>query len=498
MAPAEIAERLDDRFRLLRGGRGGAERHRTLLATVEWSYSQLDQDERSLFDRLAVFADGALIDAIAQVGDVDEYDALDLLDRLVARSLVVAADTPLGTRYRQLETLRQYGEDRLVEAGVIDEVRQRHLSWAQSPKIPCRTVHGTADEAASFRRFTAELDNLRAAVRYAVASGRITDGCRVIAGVLDWPTLLPAYEVIDWLDPLMIPADDWDEGVLGAAAGQALAAIFAGRHERTRQLIAAFPPAWEEHFWALSAQVYEDVWVTRAFDRAEALINRIHPQSPAEDALLAQFRSHNFASWTYQGRADDIAYREAALEHTASAIDDARRAGAQVALATHLMNRGYVLDAVGDLPGAIEAMSESAQLAAALGTGLHSDATGVALSDLLSRLAIDNGSDLVSTVVMVRDQMVQVLHRGSASFALNALGSAVERVLWVAGDHRTAAVLGHYARLDTSSWFSPPVVEDGFFDPEQTASIEAEAAQLDLDTAGAMALAALDRVIAAG
>ena len=155
---------------------GGSELHRTLLATVEWSYSQLDPDERSLFDRLAVFADGALIGAIAQVGDVDELDALDLLDRLVGRSLVVASDTELGTRYRQLETLRQYGEDRLVEADLIDEVRQRHLAWAMSPQIPCRTVHGDVEEAESFRRFAAELDNLRAAVRWAVTSGRAHRG----------------------------------------------------------------------------------------------------------------------------------------------------------------------------------------------------------------------------------------------------------------------------------------------------------------------------------
>ncbi len=498
MAPAEIAVRLDDRFRFLRGGRGGVERHRTLLATVEWSYSQLDPHERSLFDRLAVFADGALIDAVAQVGDVDEYDALDLLDRLVGRSLVVASDTELGTRYRQLETLRQYGEDRLVEADLIDEVRQRQLTWAMSPSIPCRTVHGTAEEAESFRRFAAELDNLRTAVRYAVTSGRLVEGCGVIAGVLDWPTLLPAYEVIDWIDPLMIPADDWDEGVLGTATGQALTAIFAGRHDRTRQLIAAVPPVWDDHFLTLSSRVYEAVWVTRDFERAEALINRIEPQSPAEESLLAQLRSHNFASWTYQGRADDVAYRDAALAHTATAIDDARRAGAEVALATNLMDRGYVLDAIGDLHGAIDAMTESARLAASLGTALHSDATGVALSDLLSRLTLDDSSNLASTAVMVRDQMVQVLQRGSASFALNALGSAVERVLWTAGDRRTAAVLGHYARLDASNGSGPPIVDERFFDPDEVETIDAEAAELDLDTAGALALAALDQIIASG
>ena len=130
MAPGEIAARLDDRFRLLRGGRGGVERHRTLLAAVEWSYSLLDDEERELFDSMAVFAGGALIDAVAAVGELDDYDALDILDRLVARSMVVAVDTPLGTRYRQLETLRQYAEDRLAERDAAEETRVRHLDWA--------------------------------------------------------------------------------------------------------------------------------------------------------------------------------------------------------------------------------------------------------------------------------------------------------------------------------------------------------------------------------
>ena len=245
MAPAEIAARLDDRFRLLRGGRGGAERHRTLLAAVEWSYSLLDDEERALFDRMAVFAGGALIDAIAQVCDTDEYDALDVLDRLIARSMVVATDTPLGTRYRQLETLRQYAEDRLVEAGEIDRVRDRHLAWAGNRRLSYKEASWTANEEESFRRYVAEIDNLRAAVHYAVATGRDLEACRVIAGIGYWALFRPSFEVLDWLDPSRIPPEAWNGDVAEAVAALATTAIFAGDGTRTTALLARVPESFD-------------------------------------------------------------------------------------------------------------------------------------------------------------------------------------------------------------------------------------------------------------
>lgn len=183
MAPAEIATRLDDRFRFLRGGRGSVERHRTLHAAVEWSHSLLDDDERSLFDRMAVFAGGALIDAVATVGGVDEYEALDILDRLVARSMVVATDTPLGTRYRQLETLRQYADDRLVERGAAQETRRRHLDWVCSLAGWLRSTAWTSEEVLALRRYIVEIDNLRAAVHYAVSIDQVHEACVVIDGL---------------------------------------------------------------------------------------------------------------------------------------------------------------------------------------------------------------------------------------------------------------------------------------------------------------------------
>ena len=113
MSPAEIASLLDERFRLLTGGRRTAvERHQTLRATVDWSYSLLDEIARIVFDRLGVFAgsfDNRAAEAVVAGDGIEPWDVLDALASLVAKSMVTAEDTGVGvTRYQLLETLRQY------------------------------------------------------------------------------------------------------------------------------------------------------------------------------------------------------------------------------------------------------------------------------------------------------------------------------------------------------------------------------------------------------
>lgn len=126
----EIRARLDDRFRLLTGGNRAIPRHQTLHATMQWSHDHLTEHEQRLLRRLAVFAGGCTLDAATDVaGDTaDEYDILERLTALHDKSLlVVDRDTQAQPRYRMLETVRQYAEERLNEAGEGDDVRNRHL-----------------------------------------------------------------------------------------------------------------------------------------------------------------------------------------------------------------------------------------------------------------------------------------------------------------------------------------------------------------------------------
>ena len=127
----EIAGRLDDRFRLLRGGgRGRRERHQTLWNTVAWSYDLLSEDEQQIFNRLSVFAGGFTMDAAQDVcaPELDEFAVEDAVLAFVNRSLVVAESTPSGSRYTMLETLRQFGEAQLDDAET-GRVRARHAAW---------------------------------------------------------------------------------------------------------------------------------------------------------------------------------------------------------------------------------------------------------------------------------------------------------------------------------------------------------------------------------
>src|SRR5262249_32960338 len=128
MTAGELLNRLDDRFRLLRGSRrGGVERHQTLRAAVSWSYQLLTDEEQSLFDQCAVFAGSFDLDAVDEVCvTVDPFDAVA---SLVDKSMIVVERTELGTRYRLLETMRQYAEERLDERGLGAELRDRHLAY---------------------------------------------------------------------------------------------------------------------------------------------------------------------------------------------------------------------------------------------------------------------------------------------------------------------------------------------------------------------------------
>lgn len=133
LAPDALAERLDDRFRLLRtGSRTAPTRQQTLEATLQWSHDLLAPPEATLFRRLAVFAGGFELDAVEEVcsGDgLERAEIADALARLAEKSLVVVEHRGGARRYRLLETIRAYSEARLVEAAERDAVARRHAGW---------------------------------------------------------------------------------------------------------------------------------------------------------------------------------------------------------------------------------------------------------------------------------------------------------------------------------------------------------------------------------
>jgi predicted ATPase/class 3 adenylate cyclase len=162
----EIRDSLHDRFRLLTGGaRTAVRRQQTLRASVDWSHALLTDPERVLFARLAVFMGGfdlAAAEAVVGSGDVERFQVLDLLTLLVDKSLVVAENASGRTRYRLLETVRQYALEKLYESGDVDAVRARHRDYYTAMAALLDTPASTGHEQ-RLEQAENETDNLRAA-----------------------------------------------------------------------------------------------------------------------------------------------------------------------------------------------------------------------------------------------------------------------------------------------------------------------------------------------
>jgi len=185
----QIAARLDDRFRLLTGSsRAMVPRHQTLRQTIDWSHDLLADDERAVFRRLAVFVGGCSLEAAEAVcsGEtIDSGDILDLLARLVDKSLVVAETEGTEGRYRQLETIRQYARDRLLESGEARAALKRHLDWyvAMVARAEPEFFRGV-ESAYWLERLDREHDNLRAALQWSLdEQGEEREGLRMAAGL---------------------------------------------------------------------------------------------------------------------------------------------------------------------------------------------------------------------------------------------------------------------------------------------------------------------------
>ncbi|HEY8983900.1 MAG TPA: AAA family ATPase, partial [Streptomyces sp.] len=167
LTPRQIADRLDDRFRLLTSGsRTVLPRQQTLRAVVDWSWELLDEDERDVLGRLSVFAGGCdLAAAEAVCGPA----ALDGVGSLVDKSLVVAAPSPEGAmRYRLLETVAEYAGERLTESGARPAAERAHLTYYRELARTSEPLLRGPRQVAAIERFQAEYENLRTALRRAV------------------------------------------------------------------------------------------------------------------------------------------------------------------------------------------------------------------------------------------------------------------------------------------------------------------------------------------
>src|SRR5919106_6818900 len=188
LTPQQIEASLDDRFTLLvRGPRGALRRQRTLAASIDWSHALLDETDRVLFRRLAVFAGSFSLDgarAVSAGGPVTPEEILPSIGRLVDKSMVVMDEHDGEARYRMLETIRAFATARLVEAKEEAELRDRHLVWALE-FVETTDVERVRDADGWRRAMRLEYANLRGALDHGLAALDPEHGRR-LAAALGW------------------------------------------------------------------------------------------------------------------------------------------------------------------------------------------------------------------------------------------------------------------------------------------------------------------------
>jgi predicted ATPase len=423
----DLHRRLDRSLDLLGGGRPSVDaRHRTLRATVEWSYDLLPEDERRLFRHLSVFVDGVDLDAAERIG-IDlglGGDPGSALAHLVDTSMIdVAFDG--GTRYRMLDTLRAYGLDRLAAATEAEEAGARFVRWAVELADRIGTDLTTEREPHADAVLRRELPNLRAAWRMARGHGLLDDAVTIVTALYEAMGYRDLVELRGWAEEL---ADDPAIGthpnaatVLGTAAE---AAYLRGDHPRVERLARAglaratddagrwhclVPLAWAALARGAYAEVVEHCLASTVFtpraseafggaalatayagdlDRARALNER----GRAGAVSLSRRSWIAYVSGEIESRAGD---NDLAERHYVDAVELARESGATFLVGVATVGLLTVRAAAGRVGDALRGYREVVDYFARTGNWTHLWATLRDLAGLLRSLGDDEPADLL-------------------------------------------------------------------------------------------------------
>jgi predicted ATPase/class 3 adenylate cyclase len=365
MSLQQLADRLDHQFwRLTAGGRTEIPRQATLEAVVTWSYDLLSEAERHALARLAVFPDHFTLEmgeAVISDPPIDQPDVIDIVSRLVGKSLVVTVNAPDGLRYQLLEMLRQYGRDRLTERGDVDRFQQRLLVWAMSGIQHLESVIRTPAQDDALRAAAINAVTYRAAMDWAVAHGQQAAAMRIASMV---PLTLHRgerrAEIVELLSGAgragqlddSAAAHAW-AAVLNLAfeqsdyqAGFQAGASAAGYFEAAQLPRLA---AWARYLQAICA------WGAGQLVDADRLLG---------EAIASFRREHDqmglgYSLWLASLRSADLA---AATQMSAEAEDLLRRTGHPMGIAHAAEGRGIIAFESGELAQAAASISTAIEL----------------------------------------------------------------------------------------------------------------------------------------
>jgi predicted ATPase len=439
MSPAEILDLLGERFRLLTGGRRTAvERHQTLRATVDWSYSLLRASEQVVFARLGVFPasfDAAAARAVTGGDGVEVWDVLDALTGLVSKSMVnTVAGASVATRYQLLETMRQYALERLAESGESERTARRHAEWYAERAGRYRAVW-SPDEALWLARAAREFDNFRAAIRFALDDGDADLAVRLV-GPLYWISSLHRYELADWAnDVLAVPGADRHPQVgqvhlVIARLAWAKGDLDTGEAAVERALRCAL----DEEAWALATAIRQVILSLRGrLDEAAAVLTEAleRPLSPANRAYLAAcLLWAGQSSTTASDRLDPFAVIADADVLRVPFLQSFARSGAAAFLTLE--------DRVDE---AVPLFAEAADIARASGNR-YALRLALTFGDVASSRLLDTGVDTHADVAARARRALDISHDFSSGFVAYLIGLVL--AAHRAGQHDDAALVAGY------------------------------------------------------
>jgi predicted ATPase/class 3 adenylate cyclase len=432
MSPREVADRLDHRFSLLAGGRRrGVARHETLRAAVDWSYELLEDVERTVLAWVSVFSGGSTLEAAERVAEGRrEIAVLDVLGRLVDKSLIIADEEHGATRYRLFETIREYAFEQLEARGQTVAARDRHLAYFVDFAERAGAGLRGSEQQLWERRIAAEAENLRSAVAWATTTADAAGALRIVAAFGLWGSAwtergvtadlaksaleIPgAAEQAQYALALTAAADmtlsrgDYDHAV--EFAEQAL------RHAKEQD-----PARWNAEMVLGRTALFDarDDPATH-FERALAIADDAYQQAVAQASLAAGLSFHG---------AEELDRARAQAE---SAVPLAEQTGSAPVIAMANFTLGYILVLARD-PGAVEPLRRS----------LSAGPTPLETPGSLSMLALHyarHGTP-AQALEALEGAINDVAYRADPSYTSSSLDLALPLFVRY-GDVRTAAEL---------------------------------------------------------
>jgi predicted ATPase/DNA-binding SARP family transcriptional activator len=392
---AEISRRLTDRFRLLTGGsRTALPRHRTLRAVVEWSWELLTPPERLLAERFSVFPAGAAAGAVAAVcagqgcasGELAADETDELLSSLVDKSLLQrSAD---GARLRMLETIREYGAEKLAGRGEVGELRRRHAVHYSALMDQAAPKLLTRDQLGWLTMLRADRDNVLAALRYWSDAGDAGNALSLVVSLAVVALLLGnGSDMAEWLGEALAVPGEADTGLRTVA-------------EALHVVISVFEPAVTGGVAGGAAATYPGL-----IERLDALDIEKYPVSGILRPALAMFAKdgERLRAYLDQARAArdewlvaaawmmtaSIAENEGNLAGTrlaaAEAVNQFRALGERWGLSSALRTVGNIRLLDGDLDGAVSAYTEAGWLLAEIGHNEDLSQVQLKLAEIAAR-----------------------------------------------------------------------------------------------------------------